>query len=58
MLPHPTAGAQRGKATHPRSHGLKEAELGLEPRCSGFITITPQEWEGGREEEGIGMRRG
>lgn len=53
MLPHPTTGAQRGEATHPRSHGLKVAELGLEPRCSGFISITPQDGERGREEEGI-----
>ena len=53
MLPHRTTGAERGEATHPRSHGLKEAELGLEPRCSGSVSITPQDGEGGREEEGI-----
>lgn len=46
-------GAQRGEATHPRSHSLKVAELGLERRCSAFVTVTPQEGEGGREEEGI-----
>lgn len=46
MLPHLRAAAQRREATHPRSHSLEVAELGFEPRWSGFATITLQEREG------------